>query len=95
MSVYSEMLTDNPLDRRAQEGLLAAAAGIGDGMQLADGWQQVCASLDGDVDVELQELYERLPRELSQWSGSNRGNADEEMPIGVGRIPIFVPRAGK
>src|SRR5438477_7878132 len=83
MSVYSEVLTDNPLDRRAQEGLLAAAAGTGDATHLADGWQQVCASLDGDVDIELRELYERLRREISRVSGRNGGNAEEEIPVGV------------
>ena len=45
MMAYGEMLGQDPLDRRAQEGLLSTAAGSDDPTQLADAWQQVCACL--------------------------------------------------
>jgi hypothetical protein len=63
-AVYGHLLSEDPLDRRAQEGLLAAAAGTGDVAQLHDAWQQLCACLDGEDDAELLAQYERLVREL-------------------------------
>src|SRR5437868_4446903 len=68
MAVYSERLTEDRLDRRANEGLPPAAAGTGDPTQLADAWQQVCACLEGDVDAELRELYDRLGLYLGRVS---------------------------
>jgi hypothetical protein len=84
MSVYGEMLAQDPLDRRGQEGLLGAAAGTDDPAQLADAWQQVCACLGGDVDLELRDLYERLLRETSRIAVKDRDTARGELAMGGG-----------
>ena len=83
------MLTDDALDRRAQEGRLAAAAANGDATQLADAWQQVCACLDGDIDVELRELYEPR-RELERVSNASNDSIGEI----VGSAPLLVVACG-
>jgi hypothetical protein len=35
-----------------------------DTAQLADAWQQVCACLDSDIDIELRALYDSLLRQI-------------------------------
>ena len=40
-----------------------AARGTGDCTQLSQVWQQVRAYLDGETDVELHSMYERLMSE--------------------------------
>ena len=83
LSRYDELLCEEPLDRRAQEGLLIAAAGTRDVVRLEQAWQQVCACLGGDCDSDVRALYERLKRELSSVRSANgnsinrvgRGNA--------------------
>jgi hypothetical protein len=61
--VYGQLLGEVPHDRRVQEGLLLAARGTGDCTQLNQVWQQVRASVDGDTDIELRSMYERLMSE--------------------------------
>jgi hypothetical protein len=81
MTVYSEMLAEDALDRRAQEGLLAAAGGTGDSTQLADAWQQVCACLDGEVDADLRELYDRLRLDTRRTANGHHAASDREIVI--------------
>ena len=71
LSRYDELLCEEPLDPRAQEGLLIAAAGTRDLVRLEQAWQQVCACLGGDCDSEVRALYERLKRELSSVRAPN------------------------
>jgi DNA-binding SARP family transcriptional activator len=63
MVLYGQLLGEVPHDRRVQEGLLLAARGTGDCTQLSQVWQQVRAYLDGDTDIELHSMYERLMSE--------------------------------
>src|SRR5467141_3881706 len=60
MVLYGQLLGEVPHDRRVQEGLLLAARGTGDCTQLSQVWQQVRAYNDGEIDIELQSVYERL-----------------------------------
>jgi hypothetical protein len=46
-----------------RKGLLLAARGTGDCTQLSQVWQQVRAYLDGETDIELHSMYERLMSE--------------------------------
>ena len=64
LSLYAQLLGEDPLDRRAREGLLIAAAGTGDPAQLAESWQQICVCLGGEGDPEIRGLYERLKHEI-------------------------------
>jgi hypothetical protein len=59
------LLGEDPLDRRAREGLLIAAADTRDVVQLEQAWQQVCACLGGEGDAEARSLYEQLRREVN------------------------------
>jgi hypothetical protein len=61
--VYREILVEDPLDRRTQEGLLVAAAATRDVAVLDDAWKEIVAYLDGEVDADLIEVYERLMHE--------------------------------
>ena len=63
MLLYGQLLGEVPHDRRVQEGLLLAARGTGDCTQLSQVWQQVRAYLDGETDIELHSMYERLMSE--------------------------------
>ena len=63
LAIYDELLSEDPLDRRAREGLLIAAAGTGDMVRLQQAWQQVCACLGGEDDA-ARMLYDRLRREV-------------------------------
>jgi hypothetical protein len=63
MVLYGQLLGEVPHDRRVQEGLLLAARGTGDCTQLSQVWQQVRAYLDGEADIELHSMYERLMSE--------------------------------
>jgi DNA-binding SARP family transcriptional activator len=63
MVLYGQLLGEVPHDRRVQEGLLLAARGTGDCTQLSQVWQQVRAYLDGETDIELHSMYERLMSE--------------------------------
>jgi len=63
MVLYGHLLGEVPHDRRVQEGLLLAARGTGDCTQLSQVWQQVRAYLDGETDIELHSMYERLMSE--------------------------------
>jgi hypothetical protein len=65
--LYGQLLGEVPHHRRVQEGLLLAARGIGDCTQLSQAWQQVRAYLDGETDVELHSMYERLMSERALW----------------------------
>src|SRR6266446_4277965 len=64
MVLYGQLLGEVPHDRRVQEGLLLAARGTGDCTQLSQVWQQVRAYLDGETDIELHSMYERLMSEV-------------------------------
>lgn len=70
LAVYAGLLGEDPLDPRAQEGLLAAAAGTGDVAQLHEAWEQVCACLGGEDDPEVRARYEDLLREMERRSAS-------------------------
>jgi pentatricopeptide repeat protein len=63
LAIYDELLSEDPLDRRAREGLLIAAAGTRDMVRLQQAWQQVCACLGGEDDA-ARMLYDRLRREV-------------------------------
>jgi hypothetical protein len=63
MVLYGQLLGEVPHDRRVQEGLLLAARGTGDCTQLSQVWQQVRAYNDGEIDIELHSMYERLMSE--------------------------------
>jgi hypothetical protein len=69
--VYGQLLGEVPHDRRVQEGLLLAARGTGDRTQLSQVWQQVRASVDGDTDIELRSMCERL---MSETRGAAAGS---------------------
>jgi tetratricopeptide (TPR) repeat protein len=85
LTVYAQLLGEDPLYRGAQEGLLAAAAGTGDLAQLHQAWQQVCACLEGEDDPELRAEYEELVREFER-NGSNRPASGTRTAVGaVGR----------
>jgi len=62
-SGVGQLLGEVPHDRRVQEGLLLAARGTGDCAQLSQVWQQMRACVDGDTDIELRSMYERLMSE--------------------------------
>ena len=64
--MYDQLLGEDPLDRRAHEGLLIAAAGTRDVVQLERAWQQVCACLGGEDDLEARSIYDRLRREINR-----------------------------
>ena len=68
---YNEVLAEAPLERRAREGLLIAAAGTRDVIRLDQAWQQVCACLGGD-DVDARLLYEKHRRELTPHSSNGK-----------------------
>src|SRR5207237_2402626 len=97
---YDELLCEEPLDRRAQEGLLIAAAGTRDVVRLEQAWQQVCACLGGDDDTDARTLYERLRREglgadslggrgPGVWAGGGRDDPERggRKEWGDGRAP--------
>jgi hypothetical protein len=65
LALYEQILGEDPLDRRAREGLLIAAAGSRDAVQLEQAWQQVRASLGGEADVDARSLYEQLRRQVN------------------------------
>jgi hypothetical protein len=50
LAVYREMLVEDPLDRRAHEGLLFAAAATRDASQLEGAWHEVQACVGTDAD---------------------------------------------
>jgi hypothetical protein len=64
LAVYREMLVEDPLDRRAHEGLLFAAAATHDASQVEGAWHEVQACPGTDADPELNDAYERLRREV-------------------------------
>ena len=71
-------------DLRVREGLLMAAAGTGDAVQLERAWQQVCACIGGEDDTELRALYERLRRDVhSVGVGNGRARATRDNPVRV------------
>jgi hypothetical protein len=72
LALYRQLLGDGPVDRRVHEGLLAAAAGTGDVVQLHQAWQQVCVCLGGDGDSDVRAFYEGLRREMER-AGSRTG----------------------
>ncbi len=76
LAIYASLLGEDPLDPRAQEGLLAAAAGTGDAARLHDAWEQVCVCLGGDDDPEVRSHYEQLVRGMERRpvSGTRSGN---------------------
>jgi hypothetical protein len=94
LEVYAEMLGQDPLDRRAHEGLLMAAAGTGDPAQLGAVWQQVCACVGAEIDVDLQALYERLVREVSRGlsPGMINGHDFARRQVAAAQMPSSNPR---
>jgi len=51
-----------------QEGTVARRAReTGASAQLSQVWQQVRAYLDGETDIELHSMYERLMSETGRW----------------------------
>ena len=83
LSRYDELLREEPLDWRAQEGLLIAAAGTRDIVRLEQAWREVCACLGGDCHSGARALYERLTREVSATRTTNGS--------GVGRVARPIP----
>jgi len=51
---------------------LLAAAGIGDTAGLEAAWERVRSAWDGDVPDDLQDLRERLQREVAMLRGAGR-----------------------
>jgi hypothetical protein len=70
MEVYITLLEHDPQLANAQQGLLLAAAGMGDGARLEAAWARVRAAWEGDVPDDLRALYERLGRELAARPGT-------------------------
>lgn len=64
LASYDELLSEDPLDLRAREGLLMAAAGTREIVRLEQAWQQVCACLGGEDDTDARILYDKLRREV-------------------------------
>jgi hypothetical protein len=77
LAVYDQLIGEDPPDLRVREGLLMAAAGTGDTVQLERAWQQVCACTGGEDDTEMRSLYERLAREV-KGVGNGRARATRE-----------------
>ena len=79
LGVYDQLIGEDSPDVRVGEGLLMAAAGTGDAVQLERAWQQVCACADDDDDdSDVRSLYDRLLRE-SVVNG--RANAARENDV--------------
>ena len=62
--LYATLLDRDPLHRNAQEGLLLAAARSAEPAELQAAWARVRTAWQGEVPMELDELHERLQREL-------------------------------
>jgi hypothetical protein len=85
MVLYGQLLGEAPHDRRVQEGLLLAARGAGDRAQVTQVWQQICACVDGDTDIELRSMYERLMTETRGPGAINgRSGVAPRRSVGLG-----------
>ena len=80
VALYDQMLGDDPLDRRAREGLLISAAGTRDVVQLERAWQQVCACIDGEDDAETRSLYDQLRHRMN---GNSSGGPQAKQALSV------------
>jgi hypothetical protein len=79
LAVYDQLIGRDPPDLRVREGLLMAAAGTGDAVQLERAWQQVCACTGGEDDTEMRSLYDRLLRDVRNAGvGNERARAARE-----------------
>jgi tetratricopeptide (TPR) repeat protein len=74
LALYAQLLGEDPLDRRAREGLLIAAAGTGDVAQVHEAWQQICVCLGGEADRDIRALYEGLLKEMQRRSAAGGMN---------------------
>jgi DNA-binding SARP family transcriptional activator len=88
---YDELLSEDPLDRRAREGLLIAAAGTRDGVRLEQAWQQVCACLGGEDDTDARILYEKLRRDVKS-TGSLNAKGVGVLAVAGGRDAVGTDR---
>jgi hypothetical protein len=77
LAVYDQLIGEDPPDLRVREGLLMAAAGTGDAVQLERAWQQVCACTGGEDDTEMRSLYDRLLRDVKSVGNGRAGAARE------------------
>jgi hypothetical protein len=77
LGVYDRLIGEDPPDRRVREGLLMAAAGTGDAVQLERAWQQVCACAGGEDDTDMRSLYDRLLRDMKSASNGRAGATRE------------------
>jgi hypothetical protein len=80
LALYDQLIGQDPPDLRVREGLLMAAAGTGDAVQLERTWQQVCACAGGEDDTEMRSLYDRLMSEVKSV-GVGSGRQHEKMRI--------------
>ena len=80
LALYEQLLGDDPLDQRAREGLLIAAAGTRDLVQLERAWQQVCAGIGGEDDAETRSLYDQLRHRMN---GHSSGASYARHALGV------------
>ena len=77
LGVYDQLIGEDPPDLRVREGLLMAAAGTGDAVQLERAWQQVCACAGGEDDTDIRSLYDRLLRDMKSASNGRAGATRE------------------
>jgi hypothetical protein len=84
LAVYDQLIGEDTPDLRVREGLLMAAAGTGDAVQLERAWQQVCACIGGEDDTEMRSLYDRLLRDVTSVAvGNGRASATRENPLAL------------
>jgi hypothetical protein len=91
LALYDQMLGDDPLDRRAREGLLISAAGTRDVVQLDRAWQQVCV-IGGEDDAETRSLYDELRHRMN---GNGSGGLHSRHVLSVTANPPPYGRAGR
>ncbi|HEY1296989.1 MAG TPA: LysM peptidoglycan-binding domain-containing protein [Chloroflexota bacterium] len=77
LGVYDQLIGEDPPDLRVREGLLLAAAGTGDAIQLERAWQQVCACAGSEDDTDMRSLYDRLLRDVRSASNGTAGATRE------------------
>jgi hypothetical protein len=70
--LYATLLDRDPLHRNAQEGLLLAAARSADSAELEAAWARVRTAWEGEAPMELNELHDRLQRELASARRAER-----------------------
>jgi nucleoid-associated protein YgaU len=63
--LFGTVLDRDPLHRNAQEGLLLAAARSAEPSELEAAWARVRKAWEDEVPIELDELHERLQREVA------------------------------